>query len=122
MSGKPPKPSVLQRDTLAQLRELLEGNYKKTIRTFLTDAAQRIEVLREASIHGDREILRQQAHALKGGSSNFGAVELAALCHTLQQQAATLTALEVIRLVEEIEHACARVQAGLEAELADQSS
>jgi hypothetical protein len=100
-----------------ELREALGDAFSGAVRTFLADVPQRLAALSAAAANDDHDTLRRQAHTLKGSSSNLGAMILSGLCHTLQDQADTLTADEATTQVKLIEHAYAEVRGALESEL-----
>jgi signal transduction histidine kinase/DNA-binding response OmpR family regulator len=52
---------------------------------YLADAAKRITTLRQAAGSGDLKTIKYQAHAVKGGSSNIGALGLARLSSQLEE-------------------------------------
>ena len=51
---------------------------------FLSDAAARMERLRQALADGDADTLMLEAHTLKSSSANVGALQLSALCIELE--------------------------------------
>jgi CheY-like chemotaxis protein/HPt (histidine-containing phosphotransfer) domain-containing protein len=60
---------------------------REVINLFITDAPSRIRAIEQASAGMDASALSQAAHALKGASSNVGAVLLIDLCATIERQA-----------------------------------
>jgi signal transduction histidine kinase/DNA-binding response OmpR family regulator/HAMP domain-containing protein len=54
------------------------------VNLFLTDTENRLAVLRRAIIENQSGVLREQAHALKGASLNFGAVYFSELSRQLE--------------------------------------
>ncbi|MBL8420843.1 MAG: response regulator [Dechloromonas sp.] len=56
----------------------------QVIGAYLADTPPRLAQLRAAAEAGDAEALRKAAHALKSGSANVGAEQLAALCRELE--------------------------------------
>lgn len=105
---------AMNRSELVQLRELLAENFENTVRVFIEDTANRIGVLRDAVTRDDRDVIMRQAHTIKGSCSNFGALELSALCELLQQQLLAAEATDIKRAVEHIVQAFARVKIELE--------
>jgi CheY-like chemotaxis protein len=99
-----PKP-VLEQDTIDALRRLegptRPGFFANLVATWSRDAEVRVAALTPGA---DREVLRQQAHALKGASRNLGARRVA-------DEAAALEALvEVPGADVELVAACERVR------------
>jgi histidine phosphotransfer protein HptB len=89
----------LDKDVLATLREVMEGEYRKLLDTFLLDSQERVEALRKAS---DTKELGELAHSFKGSSGNLGAVRLVELCERLETQAANQSLQALEPLVDEI--------------------
>ncbi len=107
---------VINRDELVQLRELMGKNFENTVRVFIEDTANRVAVLHDAVTRDDRDAILHQVHAIKGSCSNFGALELTALCELLQQQlhAAEAADINIKHAVEHIAQAFVRVNIELE--------
>jgi two-component system sensor histidine kinase BarA len=53
--------------------------------TFLEDGDRQIAAMRAAVDDGDVETLTRAAHSMKSGSLNVGALELGALCRSLEE-------------------------------------
>jgi signal transduction histidine kinase/DNA-binding response OmpR family regulator/HPt (histidine-containing phosphotransfer) domain-containing protein len=60
---------------------------REVINLFIADVPSRIQAIEKASGEMDAAALAQAAHALKGSSSNVGAIALMALCETVERQA-----------------------------------
>jgi two-component system sensor histidine kinase/response regulator len=82
---------VLDHDVLEELRQLTpDGSLLADIvEVFLSSAPQHVLELQAAVAAGDAGAVRQCAHRLRGESAAVGAVELAALCRPLEEQAIT---------------------------------
>lgn len=108
---------VQQAGSVAILRELSA--------IFLADMGVRLEGLSEAVSAGDRELVRRLAHAVKGSSANFGALEMAQFAERIEQEVGdgprtsdlrdlqrafveVRRVLEEVVLGEEASNACAR--------------
>lgn len=74
----------LDRETLHTLQEVMEDQFPSLIKTFIQDSEDRIHCLQKALATQDSEALRRQAHSFKGSCHNLGAVQLAALCQTME--------------------------------------
>ncbi len=109
-----PEVVAMNRSQLVQLRELLAENFENTVRVFIEDTVNRIGVLHEAIARDDRDAMMRQAHTIKGSCSNFGALELSALCELLQQQLLAAEAAEIKHAVDHIVQAFVRVKIELE--------
>ena len=75
---------------LSQLRNVTmndEELMREVVNALVSDASQQIENLRGAVGRSDAKECRRLAHALRGSCGNVGAVALAALSSTIEQQA-----------------------------------
>ncbi|HKG14852.1 MAG TPA: response regulator, partial [Pyrinomonadaceae bacterium] len=84
------------------------------VETFLSDARARRESLREAYDLRDRERLRREAHALKGGAGLFGAMRLSRICAGIVEQASLGDLPGVRRALEELDAELVQVTTKLE--------
>jgi histidine phosphotransfer protein HptB len=81
--------NALSKQTLQELKEL--GSYmgaeffSKLLDTFGRDAAEHLAALRAATIGGETEQVREEAHALKGASLTIGALGMAQICLELER-------------------------------------
>lgn len=85
MTGSPIDPAVF-----ANLVEMTGGEMDfvdELVDTFLEDGARQIAKMGEAATAGDVERLGRAAHSLKSGSLNIGAMELGAICRSLEEAA-----------------------------------
>ncbi|MEQ1813806.1 MAG: ATP-binding protein [Candidatus Nitrotoga sp.] len=112
--SRQPELVAINRHELVQLRELLGKNFENAARVFIGDTANRIGALHDAVTRDDKDAMMRQAHTIKGSCSNFGALELAALCELLRQQLPTAEAADIKHAVEHIAQAFARVKIELE--------
>lgn len=101
----------LDSKVLANLQEVMEGDYPMLLDAFLTDSEERLRMLHEACEAGQTESLRQAAHSFKGSCSNMGAATLADLCRQLEEVAGggTLTGAAALIGSIEREFAIARI-------------
>ena len=65
---------------LEQLKDMMGDNYVALLNAYLEDTPKRLDIMQTAVSDNNLEQLVAQAHALKGSSSNLGAVELAEIC------------------------------------------
>ena len=79
---------VLDREVLEELRQLTpDGSLLVDIvDTYLATVPDHISQLQAAVAAGDAGAVRQSAHRLKGESSAVGAIEVVALCRSLEEQ------------------------------------
>ena len=93
MTGESPERSWTLPDSLRELAE--EGNeflVMEVLSVFRSDSTERLEILSRALAAGDRLQIRNQAHALKGSSSQIGADDMAAVCQEMELLAPTAAA------------------------------
>jgi|SRR6266849_4318552 len=83
---------------------------------FLGDLEKWLASMDEAVRTEDSEKLAEAAHAIGGGGMLFGAKQLAALCHPLQDTPRPSPA-EARELAHEVEHECDKIRQALEAEI-----
>lgn len=74
---------IVDRDTLEELRDVMEDEFSLLIDTFIQDAPGRIAELRSVHASDDIAGLEKPAHTLKGSSSNIGAPKLSSICAAL---------------------------------------
>lgn len=88
---KPSEIDSIDNTVLSTLRQLemagSPGFVEKLINLYLEDTPPRLDLLRKAVERADRRTLAQQAHAIKGSSSNIGAKYMAMLCAQLEEEA-----------------------------------
>ena len=79
-SGLDPAEAVVNRETLAQLREMMPAAALRQIfEAILSDLDRRVTALKKAVAKRDWEEARRIGHAIKGGSAMAGAAQLARL-------------------------------------------
>ncbi|MBC7378659.1 MAG: Hpt domain-containing protein [Burkholderiaceae bacterium] len=76
---------------------------REVVNLFIADAPSRIKAIEKASTAMDAAELSQAAHALKGASSNVGAITLIRLSETIERQAsAGNIPVDIGTLIEEL--------------------
>lgn len=78
--------TLIDDQTIANLRELGEDVLKELVDLYLEDAPKQISSIELSLKQMDSEGLRRSAHSLKGASANLGANDLAALCLKMETQ------------------------------------
>lgn len=78
---------LIDPDMLMSLKELLGDKFGQLISAFLSDCTSRFERLNMASEIQDLEIIKNEAHGVKGSARNIGAPALAEACSTIEDQA-----------------------------------
>lgn len=84
-------------EVLADLREIMAGEFNRLIETYITDSHLRLSQLQRALVVADYDGVRQAAHSFKGSCSNIGAARLVQLCQVLEEAAS-------IKQLEGLEH------------------
>ena len=69
---------------MAELREQIGEALPTMVRVFLDDIPAYIRSLKDAISVGDSKAIGDMAHGIKGGASNFGAQQLAAVCQQME--------------------------------------
>ena len=77
-------PKVLDDDVLAELREVMGGEFGNLVQMFLLDAAKYIRQLEKAAAGGDLEKMIAPAHTLKSSSANLGAMAVSAAAKRIE--------------------------------------
>ena len=112
---------ALNRAVLDDLRDpggTGDSMLNELIEVFLRASPQVLADMRAASDAGNRVLMGQTAHLLRGSGVNFGAERLCAICEQLER-AASEDSLDIARaLVEDAEREFERVRQVLERELA----
>jgi HPt (histidine-containing phosphotransfer) domain-containing protein len=89
------------------LRQLMTGGDEETvaeiIEIFHCDTAARLEVLRGAAERQQREEIRAQAHAIKGGAVQVGANGIAVVCRQIEALARAGQEAEIAGLTERLD-------------------
>lgn len=92
----------LDEAVLASLQDVMGGDYPMLLDTFMLDSEDRVRLLNNALVANDIEQLGLAAHSFKGSCSNMGALRLADLCRTLEDQARRLQTEGNEQLVRQI--------------------
>ena len=75
---------VLDRNTIDELREIMEENFTELVETFLQDLPIELAKVDEAVENREPEALYYTAHHLKSSSGSMGALQLAELLAQLE--------------------------------------
>ena len=76
---------------------------------FVADLPKRLGAITHAVERGDAPALALQAHALRGGATNFGASRLDELCAMLEEAGAHARLAEAPAMLDEVSRESARV-------------
>jgi signal transduction histidine kinase/CheY-like chemotaxis protein/HPt (histidine-containing phosphotransfer) domain-containing protein len=110
-----PSATVLDREIVDDLREIMGGEFLSLVQVFLEDAPNALRKLEAAAAHRDLDGLVGPAHSLKSTSANLGALALSDIARTIEQGA------RLRNLGDPLEHVAAlgrefhRVEAALRA-------
>jgi histidine phosphotransfer protein HptB len=77
--------AVLDRELVEELRDIMAEGFVTLVESYERDTQARLAGMQVALREGDRMVLRQMAHSLKGSSSNLGALEVTGYCVQLEQ-------------------------------------
>ena len=97
---------------LAQLREVMEGEYVDLLQTYLDNAPKELGRMHNGLWSKDYNTITLAAHTLKGSSSNIGAVRLAQMFKELEHASKQQQPFDVIgetfeRIQQEYQLVCA---------------
>lgn len=110
-------PSKLDQAMLTQLKELLGERFEELVQRFIGDGSKRMERLRVAVAQKNFDVIRTEAHGLKGSSFNMGANLLGGVCADLEDAGQDRTeaglATKFAALEKEFAAACTALQAYL---------
>ncbi len=81
--------SPLDFATINMLRGIMEDDFDLLIDTFINDTRQRLQNLKDNCAQLSADEIKQEAHSLKGSSSNIGALVMSNLCLLVEEQART---------------------------------
>ena len=109
-------------ETLQRLRSELGGSERvdaldAIIAQFLQSAPGRVAAISAAVDRDDHEAAGEEAHALKGASSIFGAVRLAVVCSAIEERRTQGDLAQARPLIRDLKEAAAVTQVTLETQL-----
>lgn len=94
---------------LAELKSIMEDDFKLLVDTFLTDSDMRIASLKSALSQNDPHSFGETAHSFKGSSLNICAIELSNLCQQLETMGRSGQLDNVNPMLEELDNEYATV-------------
>jgi CheY-like chemotaxis protein len=116
-SSNPNTSAALSAEVVARLRALADATepslLSQIFTSFLNDGAERISILRRSLESNHAELLSKTAHALKGGSSSVGALQMAASAQQLEVLAKSSSMAGGVALIEQIEAEFKRVKTSI---------
>ncbi len=93
----------LDQEALAELKEVMEGDFDVLITTYLADSRDRIATLRASLEDQDADAFTKAAHSFKGSSVNIGAPQLGELCLLAEQAGHSAQLGDAANLLDRIE-------------------
>ena len=111
---------VLNNDLLAQYRQRRTGLLERLIEAFLKEAPHLFQNVREGLDTLDYDAMRMNAHTLKSGSYNLGAVRLSAVCQELENAALNKDTTCIEQLVTKLGPEFFEAEQALKGELAQE--
>jgi two-component system sensor histidine kinase/response regulator len=115
-TGTQPSNSELDLDVPMNLEKVLDeflGNravLRDVLRVFSDQIHQQVERMRQALSQGDFEVVRAQAHAIKGGAANLTAERLTNLASRIEFAAAQADSGDIGYLLNDLEGEIARIE------------
>ncbi|MDO6440814.1 MULTISPECIES: Hpt domain-containing protein [unclassified Marinobacter] len=94
----------LDKEALAELRDVMEDEFEMLIQTYLVDSKERIDSLKGAAMAGDSDAFAKTAHSFKGSCINIGAPRLGELCRNAEKIGQNENLAEVPPVLEAIEY------------------
>lgn len=97
------EPPVFDPAVLDELRRATGGDdafVKELIGTYLADGAELVETIATALQAGDGAAVVRPAHTLKSSSASLGAMRLAQVCRSLEEEGRTGSPMEPSRVAQ----------------------
>ncbi len=105
---------ILNRETIASLREIGDDFFSELIQTFLDSAREEIERIRREIKAGNLSGAGEAAHCLKGACLGQGAEEMAGVCREIETRGDEGKLEEGRELLKRLEEAFRKVSRELE--------
>jgi len=86
----------------------------KVVNTFLKNVQDQIKILRQAIIDKNSEVIKRQAHTIKGGSANLTAKKLSEIAFELEKIGTSGKFKEADNLMKNFEEEFSRLEVYLE--------
>lgn len=96
------KAVTLDEQQFAEMRELLQEDFKALLLDFITDSQARVQSLHLAANDADNANGFEIAHTLKGASASLGAVHFGQLCAQLQEACRRQSISDSQSLIEQL--------------------
>jgi HPt (histidine-containing phosphotransfer) domain-containing protein len=105
--------SALKTDMIEELKDILAEDFNTLVDSYIDDAQSRIVKLNDAIAQCNCEVVRTEAHSLKGSSLNLGAQLLPQLCSEMEDRGKSENLSGCESLFVKIETEFARVESEL---------
>lgn len=92
----------LDEEALQELREVMGGEFDVLIRTYLSDAADRIGAMHTALENQDLDAFNKSTHSFTGSCINIGAPRLGSLCRMAEEAGREAKTADAMRLLTKI--------------------
>ena len=93
---------LLDRQMLAELRDIMEDEFSTLMETFLTESEKQYHAIESAMQQSDADLVRRAAHSLKGSCGNIGAASLQQQCAELEEAARDARMDDLPALIQEV--------------------
>jgi len=105
--------TAVKTEMIAELKDILADDFNTLVDSFVEDAQRRLRKLKEGIAASDSDMIRTEAHSLKGSSLNLGAQLLPELCSQMENKGKSgdLEGCDIMFL--KIESELAQVEAAL---------
>ncbi|MCP3872873.1 MAG: hypothetical protein GY699_06925, partial [Desulfobacteraceae bacterium] len=87
---------------------------KKVLNTFLISVQDQIKILQKAIIDKDSEVIKKQAHTIKGGAANLTAIKLSEIAFELEKMGTSKELKDADNLINKFEKEFSRLALYLE--------
>lgn len=100
-------------EMIVELKEILADEFNVLVDSFVDNAQRRLIAIKTGIANSDSEVIRTQAHSLKGSSLNLGARLLPQLCAEMEDLGKSGELSGLSSLFNKIELELARVESEL---------
>lgn len=101
---------VINHKQFEDMRDLFEEDFAELVRSYLIDSQQRIEVIQAAQVANDNSEGFEAAHALKGASASLGAMQIITLADQLEAHCREQNISQQAELIKQLSVALQRVE------------
>ena len=107
--------SIIEKKTRVEkwVKEILEGDEEfllEVLEGFFENVTSQIGIIRQAISEGDAEVVRREAHSIKGGAANLTADALSKIAFELENIGRSGVLEKSIETLEKLEQAFSRLE------------